>query len=184
MAPHCAAVRVLVLVLALASINLSSCQLVKGSVSCVDCNPHKDLSGVRVAVKCRFERKLVFALTNNKGNFEAEVPKNSSSPSSSPLNCYAMLLGGPVQLWAFKKSMLSKIIKAPAGLSGSYSLSTPLTFFISHPTPKVFDQSHSDDKKSPDFGVFPPMALPPPANFTGNIPLIFFFPFLPIIGVP
>ena len=127
-------------------------------------------AGVGLRVKCRNERKLAYALTNNKGYFNVKnIPTNSSSP-----NCFVMLLGGPVQLWAFKKSMVSKILRS----ENSYGLSTPLTFFTSYPSEAVQGRTNNE------FGVSAAPSDFPPMGSTDTIPLIFFFPFLPIIGIP
>lgn len=106
-----------------------------------------------------------------------------------------------MQLWAFRKSMVSKIVKA-RGPRNSYALATPLRFFIS--CPSETDQRPDADVKMPDFDLsdgfgFLPMLSPSPAGDgadpagdgsdpaggeTGGMPLIFFFPFIPIIGIP
>lgn len=141
---------------------------------------------MRVAVKCKNDKELVYALTNKEGCFEAVIPTNFSS-SSSP-NCVVMLLGGPVQVWAFKKSMMSKIVKAATGQKDSYSLSTRLTFFTSYPSKA--HQSPDGSEKAPQSGV---LVAPDGSSSTGGVglprpastlPLIFYFPFLPIIGIP
>ncbi|KAG1369711.1 putative Pollen Ole e 1 allergen and extensin family protein [Cocos nucifera] len=143
--------------------------------------------GVVVAVKCNHEKKLLPALTNNKGYFEVEIPTKSSPPSSSPPHCLVRLLGGPEQLCSFNKSMTSKIVKAQ-GLKESYALATPLTFFRS--CPSHADQNWRPDETSdagaprvPNAGPPRPDGLPLPKDWILP-PLIYVFPFIPIIGIP
>ncbi|XP_010931111.1 uncharacterized protein [Elaeis guineensis] len=187
-------VEALLLMLILPHIGLSKPHSLKGSVACFDCTSH-NLAGVFVAVKCNHEKRLLPALTNNKGYFEVEIPTKSSPPSSSPPDCLVRLLGGPEQLCSFKKSMTSKIVKAQ-GLEESYALATPLTFFRS--CPSHADQNWHPDMTSDAGTPRPPNARAPRAPNAGPArpdglplprdlelpPLIYFFPFIPIIGIP
>jgi hypothetical protein len=81
-------------------------------------------------VKCDGVKKLAMADTEHDGSFEVKLPSGTSK--SSPLNCQAKLLGGPVQLYASRKNVISKIIKADQE-PNSYTISTPLSFSTSCP---------------------------------------------------
>ncbi|KAJ0976701.1 hypothetical protein J5N97_012175 [Dioscorea zingiberensis] len=182
----------LLLLLFISHTNLSTCSttgtVLKGSVSCLDCTSHQDLSGVKVAVSCSHTSKVVSTLTNKEGHFEAELPSSSSSSSSSSPKCIATLLGAKVQLCAFRKDMVSKVIR-PQTSSNSYILTTPLNFFTTSCTTRVNGAMHgklADDGSSssssssspstPDNIPQPyPWGLPPPSIF---------YRFLPIIGIP
>ena len=82
-------------------------------------------------MKCDRVKKLATAMTEDDGSFEVELPTDSTPKSSPPLNCYAKLLGGPTQLYASKKNMVSKIITTHE--PNTYTISTPLSFSKSLP---------------------------------------------------
>ncbi|KAM0939794.1 hypothetical protein DsansV1_C19g0157181 [Dioscorea sansibarensis] len=188
----------LLLIFFIARANLSTCTtttttttatatpLLKGSVSCLDCTSLQDLSGVKVAVSCSHTGQVISSLTNKKGEFEVKLP---SSSSSSP-KCVATLLGCKVQLCAFRKDMVSKLVKPQGSPSNSFVLTTPLNFFstscpsrtVHAPTmhQKLDDHDRSSSSSSspstPDNIPQPyPWGLPPPCYFCH---------FLPIIGIP
>ncbi|KAF8396390.1 hypothetical protein HHK36_018007 [Tetracentron sinense] len=176
----------LLFALALAQIELSTCHVVKGTVSCVDCSGHGDLSGIRVLVKCDQVKKLAIATTEDDGSFTTELPSGDSSVSSS--NCLAKLLGGPKQLCSSKKSLVSKI--ASAHDSNSYTISTPLSFFTSCPSKTKISSSPSSSRKNaeggtakPEFGSSETIDLPLPPEW-GLAPSSYYIPFIPIIGIP
>lgn len=180
MAPLRAAAATILLILAF-HVGLSTSLLLKGSVFCSDCNPSHDFSGVRVAVKCS-NQKMVSARTNESGYFELEVPANRSSSSS----CFAVLLGGPEQLCALKRNMVSKMVKLEA--SDSYSLATSLTFFTTS-CPSITE--HQNNKKmvgnrsSPAIGTSKTVGpFAPGAPALPALPPFDFYRFIPIIGIP
>ncbi|XP_077232109.1 pollen Ole e 1 allergen and extensin family protein [Tasmannia lanceolata] len=163
---------VLLFALFLVRVDVSMSHVVKGSVSCLDCS-HHHLPGVRVAVKCGQEKRMEYALTDEEGSFEAKLPL---SASSTPLNCFAMLLGGPQKLCSYKKTLVSKIVKAQD--SDSYTISTPFTVFSK--CPSETSKSISDKPGIKSSKIFD---LPVPPEW-GLAPTSYYFPFFPIIGIP
>ncbi|KAG9459078.1 hypothetical protein H6P81_003586 [Aristolochia fimbriata] len=173
MALHSASAALL-LALTLTQLHLSWCQIVRGSVSCNGCSPQL-LPGVQVAVKCSKENNLAYAVTDEKGLFQAELPLSSFSTSSAP-NCLAMILGGTKQLCGHKKSLVSKIVKAKN--SDSYIVSTPLSVLPKCPSPP------SKGSSSPGFKSSKTVDLPLPPEW-GLAPTSYYInPFIPIIGIP
>ncbi|XP_039124922.1 uncharacterized protein LOC120261204 [Dioscorea cayenensis subsp. rotundata] len=190
----------LLLIFLIAHANLSTCTtvtttataaaalLLKGSVSCLDCTSLQDFSGVKVAVSCSHTSQVVSTLTNKKGEFEVKLPSSSSSSSSSSAKCIATLLGGKVQLCAYRKDMVSKLVKPQGSTSNSFVLTTPLNFFTtSCPSrtvhaPTMYEKLDDHDRSSSSSPSTPenipqpyPWGLPPPCYFCH---------FLPIIGIP
>ncbi|ONK71307.1 uncharacterized protein A4U43_C04F7120 [Asparagus officinalis] len=163
MALSCSVLRAFLLALTLASLHLSACNLLKGSVSCLDCHLRYDLSGITVAIECEHNKLQETTLTNDKGYFEAKI--SSSSP-----NCFARLVGGPEQLCSYKKSMVSRIVKAK-GSEYTYTLSAPLSFLSSCPSKKSL------------IGSSKTVDLPLPKEW-GLAPTSYYVPFFPIIGIP
>ncbi|KAF8397931.1 hypothetical protein HHK36_016857 [Tetracentron sinense] len=161
------------LALALARVDLSTCHVVKGSLSCLDCSAHDDLSGIRVLVKCDKVKKLAVATTEEDGSFKAELP------SASPSNCLAKLAGGPKQLYSSKKSLVSKIVKTHE--SNSYTISTPITFSTSYPSKTKIPLSSSSATSEFGSSEFADLPLPPE---WGLAPSSYYIPFIPIIGIP
>lgn len=151
------------------------------------------ISGVTVALKCNKGKKLAYALTDEKGFFQAELPLSPSSSSSSP-NCLARLLGGPKKLCSFKKNLVSKIVKAKD--HDAYTISTPFTTFSTCPPnhssyaskakdPKIAD-TRAYGKSGGENGEFKSsktvdLPLPPEWGFP---PTSYYTPFIPIIGIP
>ncbi|KAJ8428116.1 hypothetical protein Cgig2_000888 [Carnegiea gigantea] len=163
---------VLAIALAFSRIVLTSGAVVKGSVLCTDCDPHYDLSGIKVFVKCDQVKKLSMATTDATGAFETELPSNaatSAAPASE--NCLAKLFGGRSQLYALKKDMVSMVVPAQ-GAKNTYTLVTPLAF--SKSCPGKCD-SGLGSSKTFDVPIPPHYGLPPSD---------FFRPVLPIIGIP
>ncbi|XP_022731731.1 uncharacterized protein LOC111286168 [Durio zibethinus] len=168
---------VLFFLLALARIQLSTCQVLKARISCLDCNHDYDFSGIKVAVKCGQVKKLATATTEENGSFQVELPSDKSKISASDLNCLAKLLGGPNQLYVRKKNVVSKVVKAHE--LNSYAISTPLAFSTSCPLA-------SKDAKcgAPNgIGSSKTVDLPLPPEW-GLAPSSFYVPFFPIIGIP
>ncbi|WCJ41851.1 Pollen Ole e 1 allergen and extensin family protein [Euphorbia peplus] len=159
----------LLFALAFSGFELSTCQVVKGKVSCLDCPPHYDFSGTIVSVKCDKVKKLVTTTTKSEGSFEVDLPSGSTTTTSTPLNCLAKLMGGTTQIYATNKNMVSKVVKSDDA-SNSYTISTPLAFST---TSKKLHGIH--ESKTID--------LPLPKEW-GLAPSSYYVPFFPIIGIP
>ncbi|KAA8549897.1 hypothetical protein F0562_001581 [Nyssa sinensis] len=167
----------LLFVLVLARVELSTCHVLKGSVTCLDCNSHYDLSGIKVLVKCNQVKKLAMATTEEDGSFKTQLP--SDAPTSSPsFNCLAKLLGGSTQLYASRNNMVTNIVKARE--SESYTISTPLNFHTSCPLSKKDAKCVAPD---PKIGSSKTIDLPLPPEW-GLAPSSYYIPFFPIIGIP
>ncbi|XP_022851388.1 uncharacterized protein LOC111373140 [Olea europaea var. sylvestris] len=161
---------------ALAKIELSTSHVLKGSVTCLDCNTHYDLSGIQVLVKCANVKKLAAAYTEEDGTFEIKLPSGSSA---SP-NCLAKIMGGPHQLYTPRKNSVSTIDKADG--SGYYTIHKSLNFYKSCPL-ALKDQGKCVATANEDFGASKTVDLPLPSEW-GFAPTSYYFPFLPIIGIP
>ncbi|KAM6576523.1 hypothetical protein CsatB_028360 [Cannabis sativa] len=170
--PH--SLSVLFLVLLLARIDMSTCQVFKAKVSCLDCPTETDLSGIKVLVKCDKVKKLGMATTENNGFFETEIPTDKKTPPK-PLNCLAKLLGGPNQLYASSKTMVSQLVQT----NDQYTISTPLSFYNS--CPSTITQAKCEANKKWDSSKTVDLPLPPQ---WGLAPSSYYIPFFPIIGIP
>ncbi|KAG0492073.1 hypothetical protein HPP92_005471 [Vanilla planifolia] len=201
MASSLATESILLLTLLFSLLQFSMGILLKGSVTCGDCSPSYNLSGVRIAVRCANNRMPYYAVTNAKGQFEVHISSRSSPPP--PRNCTANLLGGPTQLCAFKKSMASRVVSVNSGGGeSSGALQTPLAFFTScqkmmegSRVEKSGGKAAAGEQKAPNRGSTSPSGtpptggrnyLPPPESYglPPLPPLIYIFPFVPIIGIP
>uniref|UniRef100_A0A7N2QX90 Uncharacterized protein n=1 Tax=Quercus lobata TaxID=97700 RepID=A0A7N2QX90_QUELO len=149
----------LLFVLAFAKPEFSTCYVVKGKASCHDCS-HNDV------------------FSEDDGSFEVELPTDSTPKSSPPLNCYAKLLGGPTQLYASKKNMVSKIITTHE--PNTYTISTPLSF--SKSCPSTIEAAKCKPIKN-KFGSSKTIYLLLPPEW-GLAPSSYYIPFIPIIGIP
>ncbi|KAF7823214.1 Pollen Ole e 1 allergen and extensin family protein [Senna tora] len=159
--------------LALSRIDSSSCQVVKAKVSCVDCPSQNnvDLSGIKVSVKCEKVKKVEVAFTRHDGSFEAKLPLGSDPHNSG--RCLARILGGPKQLYASRKDMVSQIVKdKKEGNTNTYTISTPLSFFTTKPK-----------ARNNNIGSSKTVDLPLPPEW-GLAPSSYYVPFFPIIGIP
>ncbi|XVF46938.1 hypothetical protein PTKIN_Ptkin03bG0068600 [Pterospermum kingtungense] len=163
--------------LALARIQLSTSQVLEAKLYCFDCNHDYDFSGIKVVVKCAQVKKSATATSEENGSFKVELPTDTSK-TPKPLNCLAKALGGPNQLYAWKKKMVSKVVKAHE--LNSYTISTPLAFYTSCPLA-------SKDAKScgapNQIGSSKTVDLPLPPEW-GLAPTSYYVPFMPIIGIP
>nr|GMD71346.1 Increased rDNA silencing protein [Ipomoea batatas] len=160
----------LIITLALAAgVNISASYVLKGSVSCMDCNAHHDLSGIKVSVKCSHEKKLGVAITEEDGSFDTTV---ASNPPPSAGGCSAKILGATQQLYA-PKTAESKIVEADGHY---YTTSEPLRFYTKCPNEKC-GSPKSGLGSSKTFEV-PPL----PREWAPTASLI--MPFFPIIGIP
>ncbi|XP_061343883.1 uncharacterized protein LOC133289876 [Gastrolobium bilobum] len=162
----------LLFALALAGIDPSTCQMVKGKVSCIDCTHNYDLSDIKVSVKCEGVKKLAVATTEENGSFKVDLPSGHTKPSS--VNCLAKLIGGTVQLYVSRKDQVSQIVKGKE--QNSYTISTPLSFLTSCP-------QNTDCKAAKQVGSSKTIDLPLPPEW-GLAPSSYYIPFVPIIGIP
>ncbi|KAK7263419.1 hypothetical protein RJT34_31008 [Clitoria ternatea] len=167
------AITALIFALALARIDPSTCQMLQGKVSCLDCTHTYDLSDIKVSVKCEGVKKLAVATTEDDGSFKVELPsEHTTQPSSG--NCLAKLLGGPVQLYVPRKNQVSQIMNDKE--QNSYTISTPLSFMTSCP-------QNTKCKSSKQVGSSKTVDLPLPPEW-GLAPSSYYVPFFPIIGIP
>ncbi|GMI81668.1 hypothetical protein like AT5G22430 [Hibiscus trionum] len=167
----------LVLVLALARVQLSTCHVLDAKISCLDCKHYYDFSGINVAVKCDKVKKLATATAGEDGVFKVELPV--ATPKGNPptsLDCLAKILGGPNQLYGKNQNMVSKVVKVSHGGVDSYTISTPLAFSTSCPSASV-------DAKSCGVRSSKTVDLPLPPEW-GLAPSSYYVPFFPIIGIP
>ncbi|KAI4334217.1 hypothetical protein L6164_018933 [Bauhinia variegata] len=161
------------LALALARIDPCTCEAVKGKISCLDCTRDYDFSGIKLSVKCDNIRKLGVAAAEDDGSFKVDLPSDGTS-SVSPVNCLATILGGPTQLYAYRKRMVSQVDKEQE--LNSFTISTPLSFFTSCPL-------NTKCKATNDVGSSKTVDLPLPREW-GLAPTSYYTPFIPIIGIP
>ncbi|GMP99051.1 hypothetical protein CsSME_00046688 [Camellia sinensis var. sinensis] len=146
--------------LVLARVEFSTCHVLKGSVTCLDCHNHHDLSDIKVLVKCSQVKKLAVATTSADGTFETELPSD--------------ILGGPKQLYTSKKNIVSRTLKL-SNSDDSYTISKPLKFFTSNPSSSSKNAAAIGESKTVDIPL-------PPA--WGLAPSSYYIPFVPIIGIP
>ncbi|XP_017982094.1 PREDICTED: uncharacterized protein LOC18590285 [Theobroma cacao] len=162
--------------LALARIELSACHVLEGKISCLDCTRDYDFSGIKVQVKCAQVKKLATANTEENGSFKVELPSDTSKTPRAE-TCLAKLLGGPDQLYVWKRNLVSKVVKAHE--LNSYTISTPLAFSTTCPLA-------SRDAKCgapTEIGSSKTVNLPLPPEW-GLAPSSYYVPFIPIIGIP
>ncbi|XAR60155.1 hypothetical protein NMG60_11033410 [Bertholletia excelsa] len=160
----------LIFALVLSGVELSTCHVLKGSVTCLDCSPHYSLSDIKVAVKCDGVKKVEVATTEEDGTFMKELPSSTS-------NCAARLMGGPKQLYVSRKKMISATVKLSSH-SNSYTLATPLSFYTSCP----FSGDNLAKCRSIISSKTVDLPLPPEWGFAPTS--YYVLPFLPIIGIP
>ncbi|XP_020573394.1 uncharacterized protein LOC110019875 [Phalaenopsis equestris] len=186
---HPAATAFLLSLLFFAHLQLSMAGgFLSGSVSCMDCSPSHDLSGISLAVNCGGQKTQSYALTNINGQFLISVP----NPPPPPSDCSVNLLGARTQLCGFKNSITSKIIAINSSIkssNSSYALQTPLAFFTS--CQKIIEQAKLEKTNGANNGGGAGLRArgpqSPPAEGFGLPPLpplIYVFPFIPIIGIP
>ncbi|KAJ8559664.1 hypothetical protein K7X08_003722 [Anisodus acutangulus] len=161
----------LFITLALSTVQFSSCYVLKGSVTCLDCNQHSDLSGIKVSVKCSQVKTLAMATTEEDGSIETNLPFDSTN------KCYAKILGGPNQLFVSRKETDPTVVKAQED-HNSYTLSKPLKFYT-----KCHLSNKDINGKCREFGSSKTIDLPLPKEW-GLAPTSYYIPFIPIIGIP
>ncbi|XP_022995160.1 uncharacterized protein LOC111490782 [Cucurbita maxima] len=155
----------------------STTRILKGKVSCLDCDAVYDLSEIVVMVKCEKAGRVVTATTAKDGGFATELPSDE---------CEARLGGGRNQLYAARKDMVAEIVRVGDG-SGSgdvYGTSTPLAF-CSGCRCRSIDNDGGEQCKAAarKFGSSKTFDLPLPPEW-GLAPSSYYFPFFPIIGIP
>ncbi|GFZ13106.1 pollen Ole e 1 allergen and extensin family protein [Actinidia rufa] len=164
----------LVFALVLARVELSTCHVLKGSVTCLDCNHLYNLSDIKVLVKCSRVKKLATATTEEDGTFAIKLPSDTPTAPSS-LNCLAKILGGPRQLYTSRTKMVSIVVNVPN--SNAYTVSTPLKFYTSCP------KDAKCRAQNAEIGSSKTIDLPLPREW-GLAPTSYYVPFIPIIGIP
>ncbi|KAJ4971802.1 hypothetical protein NE237_004901 [Protea cynaroides] len=156
----------------------------KGSVSCLDCTDNSQLHGIRVLVGCDRVKKMTMAVTDDKGHFKTELPRDSSSKTST--KCLAKLLGGRTQLCSSRKTQVSNVVEVHG--SKSYTIDKPLAFYSTSCSSitKGKIQSSLSDLKTTSLMDFEPSKIPdlPMPPEWGLAPSSDYLPVLPIIGIP
>ncbi|KQJ99746.1 uncharacterized protein LOC104584272 [Brachypodium distachyon] len=175
----------LLLAVVLAQLGPLSCDTLRGSVTCLDCAAGHHLSGVVVAVKCTGGAGLHAAQTDGSGSFDVAVPAASGS------RCAARVLGGAEQLCAPQGLAVARVV---AAAGGSYALGSRLAVFTrcGAGAGAVATMATGSGGQRPAPPGPRPVMSPPQAVGRGSssppyglgIPLIYFFPFIPIIGIP
>ncbi|KAM0889545.1 hypothetical protein ACQ4PT_027624 [Festuca glaucescens] len=181
----------LLVAVVLAQLGALSGETLRGSVACLDCAAGHDLSGVVVAVQCRGlegdSAELHAAQTDGGGSFGVAMPE---APDVS--RCAARVLGGTEQLCAPKSLTVARVV---AGREpGSYALGSRLAVFTRcGALAATMAATGGGDQRPPPT---PALRLPSPPARTAprvgrssppyglGIPLIYVFPFIPIIGIP
>ncbi|KAK3158103.1 hypothetical protein QOZ80_2AG0132960 [Eleusine coracana subsp. coracana] len=153
--------------------------------------------GVIVAVKCASDNNdtatLHAAETDARGTFHVAMP-------ASPLGwspCAARVLGATQRLCAPPGLTVARVVvpeRAPAASSfssSSYALGSRLAFFTRcgaatmTMTMAARDEEQPAAPRVPSPGPWPPVGGSGRSPYgMGGLPLIFFFPFVPIIGIP
>lgn len=128
-------------------------------------------SDINVSLKCEGVKKLAMTTTKDDGSFKVNLPSDHTKTS---MNCFATLLGGPIQLYVSKQNQVSQIIKGKE--KKDYTISTPLSFMISCP-------KNTNCKASTAFGSSKTVDFPLPPEW-GLAPTSYYIPFFPIIGIP
>ncbi|KAE8799794.1 hypothetical protein D1007_24894 [Hordeum vulgare] len=179
--------RRLLLAVVLSQLGALSCQTLRGSVTCLDCPAGHRLSGVVLAVECSGvdgggARPRAVAQTDGRGNFGVAVPE--PVPAS---RCAARVLGDTrEQLCAPRRLTVARVVVA--GRAGSYALGSRLAVFTRCGGTVATMSAGGSDQRSPPRPASRPSLPPrfgrssPPCGL--GIPLIYVFPFIPIIGIP
>ncbi|XP_038895206.1 uncharacterized protein LOC120083500 [Benincasa hispida] len=167
------------LLLVLAPTHLAQSNTLKAKISCLDCQSNYDLSGNLIMVMCERVKNLTMAITKADGSFETPLPSDVASvdfeaAGSSP-KCIAKLVGGAHQLFASRKDMASTIIKKTN--FKFFTIATPLKFSTCKENKKckAMKKDFIEDSKTIDLPLPPEWGFPPTS---------YYFPVLPIIGIP
>ncbi|KAL8496342.1 hypothetical protein ACS0TY_020157 [Phlomoides rotata] len=161
--------------LVLAKAQPYTAQLLKGSVTCLDCPTTSDLSGVQILVKCDKVKKLSVAYTEEDGNFQTNLPSDGQK-SVNPSSCMAKIMGGSYLLYVSARNSIIPVANARDS-SGIFTTSKPLSFYKSCP---LKGKCQGKDK---GFASSKTVDLPLPREW-GLAPSSYYIPFFPIIGIP
>ncbi|OEL12796.1 hypothetical protein BAE44_0026185 [Dichanthelium oligosanthes] len=153
------------------------------------------------------------AQTDGRGAFDVAMPTAASLSSPPATPCAARVLGGTEQLCAPRGLAVARVVpdRAPGS---SYALGSRLAFFtrcrpasggsaaVATTMDAADDQQQQGQGDAPRVRVPEPRPMPPamrtpaspppraggndspPFGMGGGLPLIYFFPFIPIIGIP
>lgn len=131
-------------------------------------------------MKCNKVKKLFIATTTKDGFFETvfrhEIP--NTSPPTASLKCSAKIVGGSSLLYTTLKNTASNVVKIKG--QDFYTNLDPLTFYKSCPSKKYAKCAEIVDSV---FGSSKTVDLPVPKEW-GLAPTSYYFPFIPIIGIP
>ncbi|CAA0810699.1 Pollen Ole e 1 allergen and extensin family protein [Striga hermonthica] len=147
-------------------------QVLKGSITCLDCPKTYDLSGIQVLIKCDRIKKLTMAYTEQDGTFETDLPSDGPK-SSSPSHCMARIMGGPQLIYSSKKDSIVPISK----VGPYFATSRPLSFYKKCPVRGKCSAQNNG------LGSSKTVDLPLPREW-GLAPSSYYLPFFPIIGIP
>ncbi|KAL6511049.1 hypothetical protein OROGR_022173 [Orobanche gracilis] len=151
-------------------------QILKGSVTCLDCPQGSDLSGIQILMKCDKVKKLGMAYTERDGTFQTELPSDGAK-STTPSKCMARITGGPQLIYTSSKDSLIPFDESKES-SHYFTMSKSLNFYRRCPM-----EGKCGDKDSIKFGSTKTMDLPLPREW-GLPPSSYYIPFFPIIGIP
>lgn len=187
--------------LVLVSVQLasSSDHVLKGSVTCLDCDlkHHNDLSDIKVLMKCSNVKKMVMATTKEDGTFETKLPQDmmmmmtthtttTSSPHTINSKCSTKIVGGSSLLYTLGKNTISRVVKIQ-GQDYYYTNEEPLNFYKSCPKQKNNNNNNAAEKcasaAAANFGSSKTVDIPLPREW-GLAPSSYYVPFIPIIGIP
>ncbi|KAI5666753.1 hypothetical protein M9H77_16606 [Catharanthus roseus] len=162
------------LTLALANFQTSSSHVLKGSVTCLDCDSHYDLSEIKVLVRCSNVKKMALATTKKDGTFETKLPTSAEKPK-----CLAKIVGaGSNLLYTSGKKTISRVVKVQGQEDFYYTNSEPLNFYKSCP-----QQKQAECASAAGFDSSETVDIPLPREW-GLAPSSYYLPFIPIIGIP
>ncbi|MCD9560026.1 hypothetical protein HAX54_018453 [Datura stramonium] len=103
--------------------NIGCCYVLKGSVTCVDCDHHSDLSGIKVSVKLQqsLEKVATAVTAEEDGTFETNLHWKLNI--FKQLSCKFL---GTKQMFVSEDIMDTKIVKVQED-NYSYTISEPLS---------------------------------------------------------
>ncbi|KAL3618775.1 hypothetical protein CASFOL_037437 [Castilleja foliolosa] len=153
-------------------------QILKGSVTCLDCPQGYDLSGIQVLVKCEKVKKLAMTYSEVDGTFQTEAPTDGQDSSANPSNCMAKIMGGPKLIYTSAKDSLIPFAKSKEASNNYLTVSKPLSFYKTCPL-----KGKCGGNNDMGFGSSKTLDLPLPREW-GLAPSSYYIPFVPIIGIP
>ncbi|KAG9128962.1 hypothetical protein Leryth_014741 [Lithospermum erythrorhizon] len=137
--------------------------------------------GIKVQVKCDHVKKLSTSTTEQDGSFKIDdLP--ADHPSS--IDCIAKIIGAPNQLYISRRNQYSTIVKVLGDDKHYYyTLFKPLNFYKSNPYEQNRNTKNIIGGKNSQFGSSKTFDVPVPREW-GIAPTSYYFPFVPIIGIP